>query len=167
MRRLYIVRHAKSSWKEEGQADFDRPLNKRGRKAAPEMGKRLRKQKVKPDLVLTSSAVRAVTTARAIADELAYAGEEIVTSDDMYGAGVDELLDIIRNTDDRVATLMIFGHNPGFTDLARSLTGEYIVNLATCAVYCVDFEGGTWPDVSRGSGTCSYYDFPKKEGQDS
>jgi phosphohistidine phosphatase len=163
MKRLYIVRHAKSSWKTD-LGDFDRPLNKRGKKSAPDMGERLRNLEVVPDLILSSPAVRAITTAGIIAAKLGYPEERIVADEAIYDAGVDELLELIRRTDSSVRVLMIFGHNPGFTDLARSLTGEYIVNLPTCAVYCVDFELDTWEQVDRGTGTCALYDFPKNTG---
>jgi phosphohistidine phosphatase len=164
MRRLFIFRHAKSSWKDPELGDFDRPLNKRGRKAAPEMGRRLKKRKAKPDLIVTSPAARAVATAGAVAEQLGYPGERIVEDERIYGAGIDTLLEVVRGTDDGIDTLMIFGHNPGFTDLARSLTGEYIANLPTCAVYCVDFDLDAWGDVGRGTGRCAFYDFPKKTG---
>lgn len=160
MKRLYIVRHAKSSWKTDLN-DFNRPLNKRGKKSAPDMGERLKKLKVMPDLILSSPAVRAITTAGIIAAKLGYPEERIAIDEAIYGAGIEDLVEIVRRTDDSVDVLMIFGHNPGFTDLARSLTDEYIVNLPTCAVYCVDFDLDTWEQIDRGIGSCALYDFPK------
>ena len=163
MKRLYLVRHAKSSWEDAELPDFDRPLNKRGKKAAPKMGKRLKKQKARPDLIVSSPAVRAITTARVLAEALGYPLDSIVADDAVYHAGVDGLLAVVQGTDEAVESLMLFGHNPGFTDLARALTGDYIVNMPTCSVYCVDFDVDSWSKVSRGAGSCAFFDFPKSK----
>lgn len=162
MKRLYIVRHAKSSWKQPGLSDFERPLNPRGRKAAPEMGKRLKKRRVMPDRVFTSPAVRAAATARAVCEKLGYREDRIAEDERIYDADVGTLLDVVRATADDAASLMIFGHNPGSTELAELLTGEAIGNLPTCAVYAVDVGVDAWAEVGPGAGTCAFYDYPKK-----
>ncbi len=100
MKRVYLVRHAKSDWKRIGLADRDRPLNKRGKRDAPVMGQRLAARGVKPDLIVTSPAKRARKTAKVFAKELGYPKDEIVVEERVYEGGVEDLWDIIRGTDD-------------------------------------------------------------------
>ena len=161
MKELVIVRHAKSSWKDSGLDDRERPLNKRGERDAPDMGARLARRKDRPDLIMSSPAVRALTTARIIAKRLGYPRNDIVVKDRLYGAGVVELLDVIRNADESVATLMLFGHNPGLTELANHLGPRPIPNLPTCGVLHLKFEADVWPVVGHARGDEVLFDFPK------
>ena len=161
MKELILVRHAKSSWKDRTLDDRDRPLSKRGERDAPEMGARLARRKERPDLVVSSPAVRALETARIIARKLGYARKEIVIEEHLYGAGVAELLDVIRNVDESVATLMLFGHNPGLTELANHLGPRPIPNLPTCGVLHLRFETDIWPVVGHARGDEVLFDFPK------
>ena len=161
MKELIIVRHAKSSWKDSGLDDRERPLNKRGERDAPEMGARLARRKDRPDLIMSSPAVRALTTARIIAGRLGYPCNDIVVRDRLYGAGVVELLDVIRNADESVGTLMLFGHNPGLTELANHLGPRPIPNLPTCGVLHLKFEADVWPVVGYACGDEVLFDFPK------
>lgn len=161
MKELIIVRHAKSSWKESGLDDRERPLNNRGERDAPEMGARLAKRKDRPDLIVSSPAVRALTTARIIARKLGYARKDIVVKERLYGAGVVELLDVIRNADESVTTLMLFGHNPGLTELANHLGPREIPNLPTCGVLHLRFDAVAWAVVGYVRGDEVLFDFPK------
>ena len=161
MKDLIIVRHAKSSWKDSGLDDRERPLNRRGERDAPEMGARLARRGERPDLVVSSPAVRALTTARIIAGKLDYARKDIVVVSRLYGADVDELLDVIRSADESAATLMLFGHNPGLTELANHLGPRPIPNLPTCGVLHLRFEADTWPVVGYARGDEILFDFPK------
>ena len=161
MKVLVLVRHAKSSWKDPTLDDRERPLNKRGERDAPEMGARLARRKHRPDLIVSSPAVRALQTARIIANKLGYARKEIVVEERLYGAGVVELLDVIRNADESVATLMLFGHNPGLTELANHLGPREIPNLPTCGVLYLRFETDTWSVVGYGRGDEVLFEFPK------
>lgn len=161
MKELIIVRHAKSSWKDTSLDDRERPLNKRGERDAPEMGARLALRKHRPDLIVSSPAVRALTTARIIARKLGYPRREIAVLDHLYGAGIVELLDVIRNTDDSVETLMLFGHNPGLTELANHLGPRPIPNLPTCCVLHLGFDTDTWSTVGYARGDEVLFDFPK------
>ena len=156
-----IVRHAKSSWKDSGLDDRERPLNKRGERDAPEMGARLARRKDRPDLIVSSPAVRALTTARIIAKTLGYARNEIVVEERLYGASAADLLDVIRNTDDSVAMLVLFGHNPGLTELANHLGPRLIPNLPTCGVLYIEFEADTWSVVGYARGNEVLFDYPK------
>ena len=161
MKELIIVRHAKSSWKDSSLDDRERPLNKRGERDAPEIGARLARRKDRPDLIISSPAVRALTTAQIIAKRLGYPHKDIVVKDVLYGAGVVELLDVIRNIDESVATLMLFGHNPGLTELANHLGPRPIPNLPTCGVLHLKFEADVWPVVGHARGDEVLFDFPK------
>ncbi|NIS80425.1 MAG: histidine phosphatase family protein [Anaerolineales bacterium] len=162
MKRLYLVRHSKSSWKNPGLTDFDRPLNKRGKRDAPFMGALLMERGVFPDIILSSPAKRALRSAKIIAEEIEYPLEEIVTLPELYMASAHELLDLIRYLDDVYAEVMLFGHNPGFTDLANFLTEYDVDNIPTSGVFCVDFDVLSWGEVSEGSGKVAFFDYPKK-----
>ncbi len=161
MKELIIVRHAKSSWRDSGLDDRERPLNKRGERDAPEMGARLARRKDRPDLIVSSPAVRALATARIIARKLDYARKDIVLIERLYGAGLDELLDVIRKADESVATLLLFGHNPGLTQLANHLGPREIPNLPTCGVLHLRFDADIWAVVGFARGEEVLFDFPK------
>ena len=125
------------------------------------MGARLARRKHKPNLIVSSPAVRALETARIIARKLGYPRKDIAVEDRLYGAGVAELLDVIRNTDESVTTLMLFGHNPGLTELANHLGPRPIPNLPTCGVLHLRFETETWSVVGYARGDELLFDFPK------
>ena len=114
-----------------------------------------------PDLIVSSPAVRALETARIIARKLSYSRKEIIVLDHLYGAGIVELLDVIRNADDSVATLMLFGHNPGLTELANHLGPRPIPSLPTCSVLHLGFDTDTWSTVGYARGDEVLFDFPK------
>ncbi|APZ92400.1 SixA phosphatase family protein [Fuerstiella marisgermanici] len=156
---LLLVRHAKSSWKHPELDDIDRPLNKRGRRDAPEMGRRLSHRKLIPDLVLCSPAVRTKATAEAIAAEVGYSADQIVINDDLYAASEQEVLDAVASTDDRVRTLMVVTHNPVITDLANRFSPTPIDNVPTCGVLTVTLESWTRPEL----GVLADFDYPKRE----
>jgi phosphohistidine phosphatase len=161
MKRLYLVRHAKSSWGDPELADIDRPLNKRGKRDAPAAGERLKKRKVKPDLIISSPAKRARRTAREIADQIGYPPRRIVIDDAVYHGALEGLLTAIHGIDVSCGEAMLFGHNPGFTDLAGLLTGARVDSLPTCAIFCVDFDTDSWQDVGEAMGTLVFLDYPK------
>jgi phosphohistidine phosphatase len=165
MKTLYLLRHAKSSWGNPELDDLDRPLNKRGKRDAPEMGRRLRRRGVSPDLLLSSPAVRALVTARVIAGKIGYPVSEIATDERIYLASPGLLLEILREQGDQVGSLMIFGHNPGFTQLTSLLGGERIANVPTCGFVEIELAGTTWRDADPGTGRLVLFDFPKnREG---
>lgn len=158
MKILYLVRHAKSSWADPHLADIDRPLNGRGKKNVPEMGQRLRKKNILPDLLLASPANRALTTAKKIAKEIGYAENDIKTSERIYHSGSEELLHVVQGQSDSIDSLMLFGHNPGFTWFANSLSGEHIDNIPTCGVVSIEFDIEHWTEVNSGKGRLSFFD---------
>ena len=164
MKRLILVRHAKSSWGEPGLADFDRPLNKRGKRDAPQMGKRLKELGVEPDLIVTSPAKRAVKTARKVADELGYQRDQIQLIDILYGAHPDDTMGVVNQFPEECDTVMLFAHNPTTTEVVNSLTEFSTDNMPTCACFCAAFNVDSWRDATEGTGTFVFYEYPKLLG---
>jgi phosphohistidine phosphatase len=151
MRRLTLVRHAKSDWKNSELKDFDRPLNRRGLKEAPEMAELVAAQQLRPDLMLTSPAVRALETARVFAKALEYPLRRLKTEDRLYLGPATDILDVVRGIGSRVRHLMVFGHNPGLSEFAQSLTNDReLGELPTCAVYTMELDVRSWGDVRVG-----------------
>jgi phosphohistidine phosphatase len=162
MRTLTLIRHAKSSWKENTLKDFDRPLNKRGQQNAPMMGAILKQQGVSFDLIVTSPAVRALSTAKLIAQPLGYPEASLVLEPQLYDADVQRLLTVIQGLPDSAVNVALVAHNPGLTGLCNYLSGEAIENLPTCAVAGITFELDSWVAVWRNSGRLVRYEYPRK-----
>jgi len=148
MKTLFLVRHAKSSRDDPALPDKKRPLNSRGMRDAPRMGERLAKDGVKPDLIVSSPAVRALTTAELIAKELDYELTDIVVDQRLYAAAADDLLAVIHERGGKRKHLMLFGHNPELTELAHSLSSD-ITDMPTCAVAEFRFDIKSWSDVGN------------------
>ena len=161
MKTLFLIRHAKSSWDNAALPDKERPLNDRGRRDAPKMGERLAKRDVKPDLILSSPAVRALSTAEIIAEKLDYRRKDIVVTERLYAAEVDDLLDVIRQLGDELKCVMLFGHNPEFTELAHRLSGE-IAHMPTCAIAEFTFDAKSWSGIDSIKPAQILLDYPKK-----
>lgn len=162
MKQLTIVRHAKSSWKDPGLADHDRPLNKRGERDAPVMGDRLAARGYRPQLVISSSANRALTTAMAIADAVGYPANEIVVDERIYGIGVDRLITLVQEVEDTVDNVMVFGHNPTMTEIIGHLSSVPLDNLPTCGVARLVFGFDTWAGLGDELAVEVDIDYPKK-----
>ncbi|MGB3181662.1 MAG: histidine phosphatase family protein [Cyclobacteriaceae bacterium] len=163
MKTLYIVRHAKSSWKDDSLDDFDRPLNKRGNRDAPAMAERLKKANVKPDMLISSPANRALLTANYIAQGIGVKQEDIRTDEDMYLADPQTILNIAKQVSDDVNTLMIFGHNPGLTMFANEVADTDIDNIPTTGIVRVSFAAKKWKELDWGKGNLVYFDYPKNK----
>jgi phosphohistidine phosphatase len=160
-RTLILVRHAKSSWDGIDLSDAERPLADRGKRDAPMMGKRLAKQHVKPDLILSSPAQRAFATAEIIANELGYKVTDIVVDNRLYATDAETLLSVIGELKDKLKCVMLFGHNPEFSELAHRLSSE-IPQLTTCAVAQFTFETKSWASIGEAKAADVVIDFPKK-----
>ena len=161
MKTLFLIRHAKSSWDDTALPDKDRPLNDRGRRDAPKMGERLAKRDVKPSLILSSPAVRALRTAEIIAKKLDYRRKDILVNERLYAVEADDLLDVIHQLGDKVERVMLFGHNPELTELAHRLAGE-ITHMPTCAVAKFTFDAKSWSNVGKAKPRKVALDYPKK-----
>ncbi len=162
MKTLFLNRHAKSSWDHAGLRDFDRPLNDRGMRDAPLMAERLADRGEQVDAILSSTANRALTTAMFFKEKLSPT-VSMDTTDDIYGAGVRTLLTVVSGVDDQIDNLIMFGHNPGFTDFANYLTGSDIYNIPTCGIVKIRFDINSWGEISGGTGDLVYFDYPKNE----
>lgn len=164
MKTLILMRHAKSSWQDPDLDDVDRPLAKRGKRDAPVMGERLAERGIHPDLILTSPAKRARKTAQTVARALDYPKKKITHAEAIYEASEEHLLAVVQALDDDLDTVMLFGHNPGFTSFSYALTDVYIENIPTCGVVLIRFAVERWQKVTWGSGEFVWFDFPKNTG---
>ena len=147
MKTLLLMRHAKSSWKKDSLADHDRPLNKRGRRAAPKMGRLLRQHDLSPDLVLSSTAERANATAQLVAEAVGYQGT-VQRIEDLYQAGAATLLSAIGRIEDRFARPLVIGHNPAMADLLERLSGGF-QPFPTAALAWLELDIDHWRDIDR------------------
>jgi len=162
MKTLLLCRHAKSSWDDPDLTDFERPLNNRGRRDGRVMGKILRDRGIVPDLILTSPANRAMTTARMIAGALEYPLDSIVVAERIYEAHPGDLIDVAASIDDDVASAMIVGHNPGLTEVASLLCAADVGSIPTSGIVCLEFPVGSWRELRATKGTLVFFEYPKK-----
>lgn len=161
MKTLFLIRHGKSSWDDATLPDKDRPLDDRGKRDAPRIGKRVAKRNLKVNLILSSPAIRALTTAKIIAKKLDYKLKGIVVDDRLYLGAMDDLLDVIHKLDDKLKRVMLVGHNPALEELAHRLSGE-ITNMPTCAVAEFTFNAKSWPDIGKATLARVALEHPKK-----
>jgi len=162
VKRLTLFRHAKSSWNDPGLPDNERPLSSRGARDAPAMAARLASRGERPGLILTSHAVRAMTTARALATGLGSPGEAIRVDRRLYLAAPRVLLDVLREQDDADLHVLVVGHNPGLTDVANRLLPTLAVdNLPTSAVVAIAVDTYRWSQLGPTVCRLLYYDYPK------
>jgi phosphohistidine phosphatase len=159
---LFLTRHAKSSWSNSGLTDIDRPLNKRGKRAAPFMGRLIVDKGEKPELLISSPANRALSTAKIFGEAMGLVENDIIIDRTIYGADAKQLLELVQDQVDLYKSIMLFGHNPTFTLFVNLLTGSNIINVVTCGVVRIDFEFSSWTDIDFGSGRLAYYEYPKK-----
>ena len=145
MKTVLILRHAKSSWKHSGLDDHDRPLNKRGLADAPRMGQLIAKAGLVPELICSSSAVRALTTARLVAEGCGYDGELRVLRE-LYLAAPETYVDLLAALPDELERVMVVGHNPGMEDLVETLTGAE-EGFPTAALAHVRLTAERWDDL--------------------
>jgi phosphohistidine phosphatase len=161
--RLTLVRHAKTEPGRSGQEDWHRALEPRGQRDAPEMGRRLRGRGLKPDLILSSPAVRAISTATMFARELGVPAARIVEDERLYLAQPKDLLKVVRELGEKTPHLMIVGHNPGISEFADRLSAERSVDtMPTCAVYTLEFELSSWSELDWSTGVNADFDYPRR-----
>ena len=134
MKDLYIVRHGKSTWDIEGISDIDRSLKERGINDAYKMAERLLVQDRIPQKIISSPAVRALHSATIFARTFNFPYNEIIINEGIYHAGMNVMLSIIQQVDDNINSLMVFGHNPTFTDLANHFINNKIANVPTTGI---------------------------------
>lgn len=146
MKTLLLLRHAKSSWKNSDIEDHERPLNKRGKKDAPKMGRLLASENLLPDLIVSSSAKRCRKTAEHVIHTSGYRGETRFCND-IYEASADTLVDFLAKQPESAARLLLIGHNPGLEELLERVVGVYMP-LTTAALAYIDLPIDSWPDMT-------------------
>ena len=160
--RLTLVRHAKSSRDDMSLEDFLRPLNDRGKRDAPEIGRRLRESGVQPDLIVSSPAKRAIKTAKMIACEIDFPEADILEAEEIYEAEAGELLKLLQGLPAEKRDVLLVGHNPGVTDFANLFLQTGIDNMPTCGVVRLAFDAQHWRDIFPQRASLLVFDFPKK-----
>jgi len=159
---LILVRHAKSSWKDTTLNDIKRPLNKRGNKDAPKMGKHMAEHKILPEVIFSSPGLRALTTARLISLKIDIKPTDIIINEKIYTFDSEDLLNVIKALKDKYEKVMIVAHNPAITDLVNYLSGSKIDNVPTCGVSVLKFPINSWKKVSKNKAKLDSFDYPKK-----
>lgn len=162
MKTLYIIRHGKSDWSDPSLNDFERPLNKRGKKNALFMGEVLAQKKVHPDLIVSSPALRAKMTAKEIAKKVGYNTKKIVYEEGLYMADINQIEDVLKKISSSKKSVFIVGHNPGFTRFAEYISGYEIDNIPTCGIFCVTFKSDDWQSIKKETAKFISFEYPKK-----
>lgn len=162
MKTLTILRHAKSSWKNEGQPDYDRPLSRRGEENAPMMAARITEAGIRPSLIMSSPAARAWATAKLVARAISYPIEFLQREDRLYLAALDKLLDVMAEQDAAFNSIVLIGHNPGLTEFANYLLPGVTDSIPTCGIVSFAIETGDWDLRQRNPAELLLYDFPKR-----
>jgi phosphohistidine phosphatase len=161
LKRLTLLRHAKSSWENPDLNDFERPLNKRGQRDASLMGRYLAERGVRFDLLLVSPATRARMTAEAIAEQLKIDRDRLTFNEHIYQATLSELVALLQTIADDRQNVLLVGHNPGITDLANFLVAGRLENIPTCGAFSVELQVHSWKQLDRGAARLLFYDYPK------
>ncbi|TXI76728.1 MAG: phosphohistidine phosphatase [Flavobacteriales bacterium] len=162
MKTLYLCRHAKSSWADPGMSDFDRPLNERGVRNAGFMAGLFKARGEPVDLIVTSPANRAFTTAGHFATALGLSTDRIHPDRSIYLADRYQLAQVVSSLPPTAHRAMLFGHNPGFTELVEHFCDTGVGELPTCGLVRIDFAVGEWTHTGKGTGTLVWFDHPKR-----
>lgn len=162
MRTLYLIRHAKSSWDNPALRDFQRPLNERGQQDAPRMARFLKENGGTPDLIVSSPARRALTTAQFFAAEFGLDAARFQQNEHIYEAAPTEILRIVSALPNDAYTVLLFGHNPTFTDVANRFTEDFIPNVPTCGIVRIESSAPTWAELYEGNARVTACFFPKE-----
>lgn len=165
MKKIYLVRHAKSSWENNKLKDIERPLNKRGEKDAPFMGKLMREKKIKPDLLISSPAERALKTAKIFCSEMEINENEIIVDQELYDAARKDILRVIQQFDNNINSAMLFSHNPGLTDLADFLTSGKVYDIPTCGIVSLRGKIDNWSELNESNCEVDFFEYPKKHSK--
>ena len=161
MKQLLIIRHAKSSWDLTALTDFERQLNDRGHSNAPMMAQRLIDKQITIDAFVSSTAVRALTTATYFAKTYQQNVETILQFDELYNASANTLLKVVSSLQKNIETAAVFAHNPGVTDFANMLTTTQIDDMPTCGIFAVKAHCDNWGDFKDAKKEFWFFDYPK------
>jgi len=163
---LVIIRHGKSTWEYPSIADLDRPLKESGINNTKIICEKLKNAKITPNLIISSHAIRALHTALIVARELKYPPTKIVIDTLLYHDSEEEILDLLKLSDDDIHTLFIFGHNPTFTILSNNFLKNKIENLPTSGTVVLEFDCNHWSEISNRNKISESCFFPKNIDQD-
>ncbi len=162
MKTIYLIRHAKSSWSDPSLQDFDRPLNSRGKRDVKMMTSILSDKIKKIDLILTSKAVRALSTTEVITNGNGVKYKEIQKEGKLYHASSKKIRKLIGKQSDQFDSLAIIGHNPGLTDLANEIGNVRIDNLPTTGILAFEFDSEKWENTLKKGGNLLFFEYPKR-----
>jgi phosphohistidine phosphatase len=160
MKNLYLIRHAKSDWSDASKSDYDRGLNKRGKKSILTMSNALKDKHILPDLILSSSAKRTKLTTKGLVKGIGYTGE-IKYIDTLYMAEPQEVITLIQNIEDKYNTVFIVGHNPETTELSYMITNSYIDNVPTLGIVSIELPIDSWKNMNISDGALKFFIYPK------
>lgn len=163
MKKVFVLRHAKSSWKYPELSDFDRPLNKRGKRDAPEMALRFSKSGFPIDGMITSTSVRALAIAKIFAETLSIEKNNFLQDRRLYHAFPQEITAVLAHAPAHFDHVIVVGHNPGLTDFINQKTDDYLDNLPTSGIYGITFDINHWAEIEQVKGEKCYYNYPKLE----
>lgn len=162
-KKLYIIRHAKSSWDYENISDIDRPLKLRGIRNAYDMARRLKIDRNVPERFISSPANRAMHTASIFINVFEFSYSSLEIDERLYGQGTNSILELIQSQPSDIKKLAIFGHNPDFSFVARNFAKKPIYELPTCGIAVFTFDCEDWSQIGKGNQVAEFFDFPKKE----
>ncbi len=161
MKTIYLIRHAKSDWGVANLSDFDRPLNNRGKRDAPFMGKQLKELGILPDTIIASPAKRALQTINSICIEIDFPFSKVEFIDSIYHSPVKNLTTVLNGLSNKYNTAFLVGHNPGLTELSDYLTEDYLDNISTCGIVKIELEIDDWNEIIQGIGIKKFFIYPK------
>ncbi len=161
MKQVLLIRHAKSDWSEPGLADYDRPLNNRGKRDAPAMAHKLLDRNIKIDAFISSPAKRAAKTARIIASEFGKKKDKIIFREELYLPDPSVFFDVIAELDDNYDSIALFSHNNGITDFANLLTDTRVDNIPTCGIFSLKADCDSWKEFRKAKKEFWFFDYPR------
>ena len=162
MKILILIRHAKSSWNDAGQKDFDRPLNDRGHKDALAMAERMTNSNLNPDGLISSTAKRALSTCEYFRKAFGLDKKNMMERPELYLAEMSTFYQVIQSLPNDLNTVFLFSHNNGITEFANTLTDTTIDNMPTCGVFAVSADIEDWKDFEEGDKDFLFFVSPKE-----
>ncbi len=161
MKELVLIRHAKSSWSDINLSDFDRPLNKRGKKNAPFMAKILKELVKNPDFIISSPSKRTKSTLNYFIKEFDIKKDKIIYDKSIYEAHFSNILKSIKEIKKENNIIFVIGHNPGLNELTNYLIGNFKDNIPTCGILKIVFDINSWDEIEENSGKLEFFKYPK------
>lgn len=162
MKKLFLIRHAKSSWANSDESDFSRPLNERGKNDSKKMAALFSSRKIKIDLILCSTALRTRQTAIYFSDALDFSEKNIHYMDELYHASSDSIYSTISKIENEFSSVLVFCHNPGITDFVNTLNDNiHLDNMPTCSIFGVEFNNADWKEFDNTDKRFLFFDYPK------